>query len=202
MFNILGGGDNHEHFFSVYEMPDLVTLKTEADMKHLNIEIKAKCNNHDKIRSILKSHRAVFMGIDHQVDTYFKVNNGRLKLREGVIENFLVFYERENHRGPKQSDVILLKSDPESPLKEILLKSLGALVIVDKQREIYFIENVKFHIDMVENLGAFIEIEAIDSDGTIGKERLLTQCEEYLGLFGIAKGDLIAGSYSDVLKSA
>lgn len=90
-------------------------------MKHLNIEIKAKCNDHDKIRSVLKSHNADFKGIDHQIDTYFKVNNGRLKLREGNIENFLVFYERENKEGPKQSDVILFKSDPNSSLKETLL---------------------------------------------------------------------------------
>lgn len=168
-------------------------------MKHLNIEIKAKCNDHEKIRSVLKSLNADFKGIDNQIDTYFKVNNGRLKLREGNIENFLVFYERENKEGPKQSDVILFKSDPNSSLKEILLTSLGALVVVDKQREIYFIENVKFHIDTVKNLGAFMEIEAIDSDGSFGKEKLMEQCEGYLQLFGIPKNDLISVSYSDLL---
>ena len=168
-------------------------------MKHLNIEIKAKCSDHEKIRSILKSRNADFKGTDHQIDTYFKVNNGRLKLREGNIENFLVFYERENREGPKQSNVILFKSDPNSSLKEILLTSLGTLVVVDKQREIYFIENVKFHIDTVKNLGTFMEIEAIDSDGAFGKEKLLEQCENYLKLFGIPKDDLISVSYSDLL---
>lgn len=168
-------------------------------MKHLNIEIKAKCNNHEKIRSILKSRNADFKGTDHQIDTYFKVNNGRLKLREGNIENFLVFYEREDKEGPKQSDVILFKSDPNSSLKEILLKSLSSLVVVDKQREIYFVENVKFHIDTVKNLGTFMEIEAIDSDGSFGKEKLLEQCENYLQLFDIPKSDLISVSYSDLL---
>ena len=168
-------------------------------MKHLNIEIKAKCNDHEKIRSILKSHNADFKGTDHQIDTYFKVNNGRLKLREGNIENFLVFYEREDKEGPKQSDVILFKSDPNSSLKEILLTSLGTLVVVDKQREIYFIENVKFHIDTVKNLGTFMEIEAIDIDGSFGKEKLLEQCQNYLDLFGIPKNDLISVSYSDLL---
>jgi len=67
-------------------------------MKHLNIEIKAKCNDQEKIRSVLKSRNADFKGTDHQIDTYFKVNNGRLKLREGNIENFLVFYEREDKK--------------------------------------------------------------------------------------------------------
>jgi len=168
-------------------------------MKHLNIEIKAKCSDHEKIRSILKSRKADFKGTDHQIDTYFKVNNGRLKLREGNIENFIVFYKREDKEGPKQSDVILFKPDPNSSLKEILLTSLGALVVVDKQREIYFIGNVKFHIDTVKNLGTFMEIEAIDSDGSFSKEKLLEQCENYLKLFGIPKDDLISVSYSDLL---
>lgn len=168
-------------------------------MKRISIEIKATCNNHEKIRSILKEHRADFRGTDHQIDTYLQVNNGRLKLREGTIENFLVFYEREDKEGPKQSNVILFKSDPQSSLKEILLKALGALVVVDKQREIYFIENVKFHIDTVKGLGTFMEIEAIDSDGSLGKEKLLEQCESYLKLFDIPKKDLISVSYSDLL---
>jgi hypothetical protein len=63
-------------------------------MSHINIEIKARCNNPDKIRTILKSKAAKFKGIDHQIDTYFKVNSGRLKLREGNIENFLIFFQK------------------------------------------------------------------------------------------------------------
>lgn len=168
-------------------------------MKHLNIEIKAKCNDHEKIRGFLISHHADFKGTDHQIDTYFKTNNGRLKLREGNIENFLIFYEREDKEGPKQSNIILFSSDPKSSLKEILVRSLGILAVVDKSREIYFIDNVKFHIDTVKNLGTFMEIEAIDSDGNIGKEKLLAQCNEYLSDFSIKENDLISKSYSDLI---
>jgi predicted adenylyl cyclase CyaB len=168
-------------------------------MAHINIEIKAKSNNQDAIREILQSQNADLKGIDHQIDTYFKVNNGRLKLREGEIENNLIHYQRESKQGPKQSDVTLFKSDPISSLKEILTKALGILVVVDKKREIYFIGNVKFHIDTVENLGSFVEIEAIDNDGTIGKDKLLEQCEFFLDLFKISPKDLISVSYSDLL---
>lgn len=168
-------------------------------MAHVNIEIKAKSNNQDEIREILKSKNADFKGVDHQVDTYFNVNNGRLKLREGNIENYLIHYQRDNKEGPKQSDVTLFKSDPQSSLKEILTRSLGILVVVDKQREIYFIDNVKFHIDRVEDLGTFVEIEAIDNDGTIGKDKLLEQCQFFLDLFKISQEDLISVSYSDLL---
>ncbi len=168
-------------------------------MKNLNIEIKAKANNQDVIREILKSRKAKFKGIDHQIDTYFNVKNGRLKLREGHIENYLIHYERENKKGPKQSDVVLYKYQPGSSLKELLIKALGILIIVDKKREIYFINNVKFHIDTVDNLGTFIEIEAIDSDEGIGEKKLKEQCDYFLDLFEISKSDLISCSYSDLL---
>lgn len=168
-------------------------------MKHLNIEIKARSNNHEKIREFLKSQNADFKGVDHQIDTYFKVNMGRLKLREGNIENYLIYYERENKEGPKQSDIILFKSSPGSSLKSILVNANGVLTIVDKKREIYFIDNVKFHIDTVKELGTFMEIEAIDDSGEIGREKLLEQCNQYLKHFEISEADLISVSYSDLL---
>lgn len=168
-------------------------------MTQLNIEIKARSNNQDLIRQILKSRNAKFIGLDHQVDTYFKVNSGRLKLREGAIENSLVYYQREDQTGPKQSNVTFYKSENKSSLKEILTKALGILVVIDKSREIYFIDNVKFHIDVVKDLGTFVEIEAMDVDGRIGKEKLLEQCNYYLALFKISQADLISNSYSDLL---
>lgn len=168
-------------------------------MTQLNIEIKAKSNNQNFVREVLKSLNAKFIGVDNQLDTYFKVSSGRLKLREGNIENSLVHYDREDKEGPKQSNVTFYKSPDKSSLKEILTRSLGILVVVDKSREIYFIDNVKFHIDSVKDLGSFIEIEAIDSGGNIGKEKLFEQCNYYLDLFKIRKEDLISNSYSDLL---
>lgn len=168
-------------------------------MDHINIEIKAKSRNPNRIRKILQSKNAIFKGIDHQVDTYFVVNHGRLKLRQGNVENNLIFYDRANKKGPKLSNVILFKTALDSTLKDLLTKALGVLVIVDKQREIYFIDNVKFHIDMVKNLGEFIEIEAIDSDGSHSKDELLKLCQFFLDLFKISQKDLISCSYSDLL---
>ena len=166
---------------------------------HLNIEIKAKCSNPQQIRKTLESEGAEYRGLDHQVDTYFKVNRGRLKLREGHIENALVFYERNNQDGPKDSKVVLYSSQSGSSLKQIISSSCGVLVVIDKQRHIYFIDNVKFHVDEVRNLGIFCEIEAIDQTGDIGKERLLQQCEYYIKLLGIKNEDLVSCSYSDLL---
>jgi adenylate cyclase class 2 len=168
-------------------------------MEHINIEIKAKSANQDEIRRILKLHKADFKGIDHQIDTYFNVPFGRLKLREGNIENYLIQYDREDKNGPKQSNAVLYKTSPNPALKDILTKALGILAVVDKQREIYFIDNVKFHIDNVKGLGTFIEIEAIDKNPSIGREKLSEQCNFYMALFKISQRDLISVSYSDLL---
>lgn len=167
-----------------------------------NIEIKARSTNHSYIREILQSKNADFRGMDHQIDTYFKVNHGRLKLREGTIENHLIHYHRENIHGPKQSDITLFKSDPESSLKEVLTKALGTLVVVDKKREIYFIDNVKFHLDVVKDLGTFVEIEAIDKDGSSSTGALLKQCQFFMQKFNISDKDLISVSYSDLLLNS
>jgi adenylate cyclase, class 2 len=169
-------------------------------MTHLNVEIKAKSDNNMRIKGILEEKKARFEGIDHQIDTYFKVPNGRLKLREGNIENALIFYNRPNQTGPKQSDILLYQSQPQSSLKAILTQANDILKVVDKLRHIYFIENVKFHLDDVQNLGSFVEIEAIDSDGSIGYDTLLEQCQYYMQLFNIAESDLLTGSYSDYVQ--
>lgn len=75
----------------------------------LNVEIKARCNEPEKIRSILKNHKADFIGNDHQLDTYFKVDEGRLKLREGTIENNLIYYRRPDAKQPKASEIELVQ---------------------------------------------------------------------------------------------
>jgi adenylate cyclase class 2 len=168
-------------------------------MPHLNIEMKARVLDVSKIRYILAQKSAKFQGIDHQIDTYFKSPSGRLKLREGNIENHLIYYEREDKPGIKESKVTLADVTPGSGVKQVLEKVLGTLVVVDKTREIYWIDNVKFHIDNVVGLGSFVEIEAIDKDLTIGKEKLNEQCSSYLKLFEIPQEDMISCSYSDLL---
>ncbi|MBW2990668.1 class IV adenylate cyclase [Candidatus Woesearchaeota archaeon] len=168
-------------------------------MAHNNIEIKAKHDNIKHVRYLLKQNKAKFIGKDHQIDTYFKVPSGRLKIREGNIEHSLIYYEREDIKGPKHSKVTLVDLEPKSNLKDLFMKIFRPLVVVDKKREIYFIDNVKFHIDSVNELGEFIEIEAIDKEGKIGLETLTNQCKQYIDLFEIKNKNLIDKSYSDLL---
>lgn len=168
-------------------------------MTFLNVEIKARCHYPDFIRSYLKKNNADFKGIDEQTDTYFHVRQGRLKLREGNIENNLIYYERNNQPGPKDSDFLLLKIIDPKGLNEVLTRSMGVMVIVKKRREIYYIGNVKFHIDDVPGLGSFTEIEAGNILGDISREKLQEQCDFYMKELKIKDEDMIAESYSDML---
>lgn len=166
---------------------------------HINFEFKARHGNVAEAEDILKQLNPLFIGEDHQVDTYFNVQEGRLKLREGLIEHALIFYQRTNLAGAKQSDVTLYQHKPDLALKQILVQSLGIKTVVDKRRRIYFIDNVKFHFDRVEELGTFVEVEAIDKDGSIGLRKLQEQCNRYQQLLGVQQQDFVAESYSDLL---
>ncbi len=86
-------------------------------------------------------------------------------------------------------------------LRRLLTAALGVLVTVEKRREIYYVGNVKFHIDQVDALGSFVEIEAC-GEPDASREALLAQCREYMELFGIRAGDLVEHSYSDLLLTA
>jgi adenylate cyclase class IV len=86
-------------------------------MNTTNAEIKAICHNLETVRMILQNLRARFVGQDQQTDTYFNVPDGRLKLREGRIENALIYYRRPDSRAPKISDSIISSiTDGTKPL--------------------------------------------------------------------------------------
>jgi predicted adenylyl cyclase CyaB len=175
------------------------TISIFIAMSFLNVEIKARCTDPSAIRDYLVSKGADFKGLDMQTDTYFNVPNGRLKLREGNIENNLIYYERNDQAGPKDSRFHLVKIEDTKGLKEIFLKSIGIKIIVVKYREIYYIGNVKFHIDQVTELGNFIEIEAGNMETDISQQELRAQCEFYKNEFAIHENDLIEVSYSDMM---
>lgn len=164
-----------------------------------NYEFKAKVNSLADYENKLLLLNPVYKGLDHQIDTYFNVEKGRLKLREGTIENALINYDREDKVGSKESTILLYQHAPNPALKTILTHQLGIKVMVDKQRKIYFIDNVKFHFDTIEGLGTFIEVEAIDSTDSFTIEELKKQCDYYYSYFELIDEQTIKESYSDLL---
>jgi len=165
----------------------------------VNIEFKAKVDDFSLYKSVLKDCKAKFQGEDHQIDTYFLVPQGRLKLRQGSIENNLIFYNREDVAGSKRSDIDLYPVNDSEKLLGLLDHALGKFITVDKKREIYWIENIKIHLDTVKQLGTFVEVEAIDFDGSGSVEQLQKQCDEIQTRFNITSEQMLSVSYSDLL---
>lgn len=165
-----------------------------------NVEIKARYEEYVFAREVLSSLNATSGGTDHQIDTYFNVSDGRLKLRQGNVENALISYKRPNIIGPKESDYRLFRMTGKEPtLKDALTHALGVKVEVDKLREIYFVGNVKIHLDTVLGLGTFIEIEARDETDTVPVDELQQQCNEFIAHFKIKEENFIHESYSDMM---
>ena len=166
-------------------------------MKILNFEFKARLKDAAPIRATLKKLRARYLGTDRQIDTYFRVPAGRLKIREGRIENSLIHYQRTDSAHARRSNVELMLLPRRNSVRAILSGALGVLAVVDKRREIYFIGNVKIHLDRVCGLGTFVEVEAMTRTGDIKKVR--AQAEKFRKLFNISPQDIVPQSYSDLI---
>jgi len=173
-------------------------------MAHLNVEFKARVVSLAPIRAQLVAAQATLQGTDRQTDTYFEVATGRLKLRQGSIENALIHFERAEVAGLKTSKVRLaaIPSDAAQSLLEVLSAALKTVALVQKQREIWWLGNCKFHLDTVQGLGHFVELEAIDYAGTLGEAHLHQQCADWLARLGIGQDQLMAGSYAELLAQA
>jgi len=168
-------------------------------MNITNIEFKARVNDLREVETHLQTLSPVFKGLDHQIDTYFNVPHGRLKLREGNIEHALIQYHRDNLAGAKESSVVLYKHKPDPALKHILTLQFGVLKVVDKQRKIYFIDHVKFHFDQVMGLGEFMEVEVINENNRFTMDELQAECKRWIGFFNILPEQFVESSYSDMV---
>ena len=165
-----------------------------------NIEIKARIKNLGRIRELVKSLDHAFVGLDHQIDTYFKTTNGRFKLRESSLSGpYLIFYLRENLSGPKSSIYQKLPVEDAAGLKELLIKMQGVHTIIEKKREIFLYENVRIHLDEVVNLGNFLEFEAVMDQKYTNKEVETQKVEYIMKKLGVKYEDLIRESYENLM---
>jgi adenylate cyclase, class 2 len=167
-------------------------------MQTYNTALKARLGHPDPIRAFLMEHQARLAATDHQKDTYFHVPHGKLKLRQGTVETALIHYD-PSLADPCAGDPGYVPVIEEScGLLDLLNRALGIRVVVEKTREIYFIDNVKFHLDEVKGLGYFLEIEAVDVDDSTTTAELAAQCCRYRDALGIREEDLLTRSYSDL----
>jgi predicted adenylyl cyclase CyaB len=166
-----------------------------------NIELKAR--DPDPARSLQASLDlgAEDRGWLQQLDTYFKVPHGRLKLREQDVAAELIYYERSDEAIERESKYQIVPVQEPEALKDALAAALGILVAVEKSRRLLLWRNVRIHLDEVPGLGSFIELEAIaepDSD-LISEYGRVAELREALG---ITAERILASGYSDELLAA
>jgi len=166
-----------------------------------NIEIKARVDNPDRIRELVKALDHTFVGLDHQIDTYFKTSNGRFKLRESSLSGpYLIFYLRDNHSGPKSSVYHKLPVEDTDGLKNLLDRMQGIHTIIEKNREIYLYKNVRIHLDEVKKLGNFLEFEAVMDKKYNNRNVEIEKVTFLMEKLEIKDEDLISESYENLVR--
>ncbi len=167
------------------------------------VEIKARVGDHELLRKKLSTLGAEHIGTFQQSDLYFKVPEGRLKLREvdanSTVE--LIYYDRENIAGPKSDDAFILRVQESGELKKILKKILTPLIVVDKVREIYMYCGIQIHLDTVKKLAKFIELEKQTDDNPEAIEKGRLALKKLMEKLEIDPSKLESHSYSDLLQA-
>ncbi len=165
------------------------------------VEIKASCpQGHARLRQALEVLGVASAGEFEQSDTFYKVRRGRLKLRRCRGEAQLIAYERPDQAGPKNCRVELHRCDNPDSLDRALAAALGVRLVVQKTRALYCQDNVRIHLDRVEGLGEFVEIEVLGMRGRDSVAALETVCTEWLERLGIPRAWLVERAYADLLE--
>ena len=165
------------------------------------VELKAKVDNLEPFRKKLESLKAEYVGVFRQTDTYYEVPQGRLKLRETEGENGaqLVYYERPDVEGPKQSQGFLIELPKPQFTKQFLSNVLRTKTVVDKQRAIYRVEGTQVHLDTVKDLGTYVEFERRTENTPEATRKAHEKLEKLMQTLGIKPETLQKGSYSDLI---
>jgi predicted adenylyl cyclase CyaB len=166
-----------------------------------NVEIKAIVRDVVILEDIIRNMTKTAPIILCQEDIFFCVSHGRLKLRIlSPDKGELIYYSRPNIIGPKLSAYRKSETDDPQGLKETLIDALGTKGIVRKTRNLYLIENTRIHIDDVEGLGRFIELEVMLKENQTTEEGIVI-AEKIMSQLCIEKRDLIDAAYIDLLSA-
>jgi len=166
-----------------------------------NIEIKARVADLADLES-----RAAALGAHGPVDimqddTFFACPAGRLKLRElAPGRGELIHYDRPDQGGPKLSRYVIAPTSDPAALREALARAWGVTGRVRKHRRLYLAGRTRIHLDRVEDLGDFLELEVVlaaDEDLASGE----AEARRIMDALGIAEADLVEGAYVDLLAA-
>ncbi len=165
-----------------------------------NVEIKAKVADLAAVRRIVESLADSGPTELEQEDTFFACPRGQLKLRRfgGCVEAELIYYERPEGSGPKESQYIVHPTaDPEG-LREVLAAALGVRGVVRKRRAVYLVGQTRVHLDQVEGLGEFVELEVVLEPQQNSADGVAT-ARELMEKLGISQSQRVNRAYIDLL---
>lgn len=165
-----------------------------------NIEIKARASNLEQMRRLVEQLADGPPQTVFQHDVFFNVSYGRLKLRtfsEHCGE--LIFYERPDCTEPKQCDYQICGTSDPRRLREVLSAALSESVVVRKKRTVFLVGQTRVHLDEVEDLGAFVELEVVLQPGQSPAEGHEI-ANDLMAKLRIDEADLVPFAYADLLQ--
>lgn len=167
-----------------------------------NVEIKARVNDFDRVQSLV-AKIADSGPIDIlQEDTFFNCRKGRLKIRKfSDSDGELIYYDRENSSEPTECTYTIVKISEPDAVSKVLGESLGVRGVVQKRRTLFTTGQTRIHLDDVEGLGKFIELEVVLSpEQSMSEGRSITI--SLMEKLGISEADLIDCAYIDMIDGA
>lgn len=167
-----------------------------------NVEIKARLT---RVEAILPRARALADGEPVELvqdDTFFACPNGRLKLREtGNGRGQLIFYQRPDGPQARESRYRIHETDAPDDLRETLAAACGIIGRVVKRRLLLFRGQTRIHLDRVQGLGDFLELEVVLAEGQTAAEGVVI-AEALFSRLGLDPACRVAGAYRDMLATA
>ncbi|WP_202730184.1 class IV adenylate cyclase [Achromobacter xylosoxidans] len=164
-----------------------------------NIEVKARVASLAAVESLAAALSGKEPVAIAQDDTFFACPDGRLKLRafsDGTGE--LIFYRRADDTGPKESFYVISPTSSPDTLRDALGLAYGVIGRVRKQRLLFMAGRTRIHLDRVEGLGEFLELEVVLRDGE-SAEAGMAEARELLASLRITPEQLVSGAYLDLL---
>ncbi len=165
-----------------------------------NIEIKARVRDLAELTRRAAALSDTPVQVIPQEDTFFNIPRGRLKLRILAPDRGeLIYYEREDTAGPKRSKYLIARMPDPDSLKQTLTAALGVRGMIRKTRRLYLVGQTRVHVDEVEGLGQFMELEVVlrpdqtSAEGEAIAAGLMTR-------LGVEASDLLEGAYMDLVE--
>jgi predicted adenylyl cyclase CyaB len=164
-----------------------------------NIEVKARVANLDALAPRAAALADTGPVAIAQDDTFFACERGRLKLRVFADRSGeLIHYRRPDERGPKESLYVIAPVSAPDALREALSRAYGVAGRVRKVRTLYLAGRTRIHLDRVEGLGDFLELEVVLRDGEPA-EAGVEEAHGILRRLGVEPGQLVEGAYLDLI---